>query len=106
MHADLNYEYPLRTGIAINPTIAGYGILKPDTLSLAKIADSKRRQRRWSTRSALTIEFVSVTDLQPRPARGRSIIISGQDTGVCNRHFGCGGCGVSARKFGASGSNW
>jgi iron(III) transport system substrate-binding protein len=42
MHADLNYEYPLRTGIAINPTIAGYGILKPDTLSLAKIADSKK----------------------------------------------------------------
>ena len=42
MHADLNYEYPLRAGIAINPTIAGYGTLKPDTLSLAKIADSKK----------------------------------------------------------------
>jgi iron(III) transport system substrate-binding protein len=42
MHADLNYEYPLRAGIAINPTIAGYGTLKPDPLSLAKIADSKK----------------------------------------------------------------
>jgi iron(III) transport system substrate-binding protein len=42
MHADLNYEYPLRAGIAINPTISGYGTLKPDPLSLAKIADSKK----------------------------------------------------------------
>jgi iron(III) transport system substrate-binding protein len=42
MHADLNYEYPLRAGSAINPTIAGYGTLKPDPLSLAKIADSKK----------------------------------------------------------------
>ena len=42
MYADMNYEYPLRSGIAINPTIAGYGTLKPDTLSLSKIADSKK----------------------------------------------------------------
>ncbi len=25
MYADLNYEYPVRAGVAINPTIAGYG---------------------------------------------------------------------------------
>ena len=31
MYADMNYEYPVRPGIAINPTIAGYGTLKPDT---------------------------------------------------------------------------
>jgi len=43
MHADLNYEYPVRAGVAINPTIAGYGTLKPDTLPLAKIADHKRK---------------------------------------------------------------
>jgi iron(III) transport system substrate-binding protein len=42
MHADLNYEYPVRAGIAINPTIAGYGALKPDSLSLSKIADQKK----------------------------------------------------------------
>jgi iron(III) transport system substrate-binding protein len=42
MHADLNYEYPVRSGIAINPTIAGYGTLKPDTLPLSKIADQKK----------------------------------------------------------------
>jgi iron(III) transport system substrate-binding protein len=42
MYADMNYEYPIRAGIAINPTIAGYGQLKPDSLPLAKIADHKK----------------------------------------------------------------
>jgi iron(III) transport system substrate-binding protein len=42
MYADLNYEYPVRPGIAINPTIASYGPLKPDPLPLSKIADFKR----------------------------------------------------------------
>jgi iron(III) transport system substrate-binding protein len=42
MYADMNYEYPLRAGIAVNPTIAGYGALKPDALPLAKIADKKK----------------------------------------------------------------
>ncbi len=28
MHADLNYEYPIRAGVPINKTIAGYGALK------------------------------------------------------------------------------
>ena len=42
MHADLNYEYPVRSGIAINPTINGYGTLKPDALPLSKIADHKK----------------------------------------------------------------
>jgi iron(III) transport system substrate-binding protein len=42
MHADLNYEYPVRTGVAINPTIAGYGALKADTLPLSKVADFKK----------------------------------------------------------------
>ncbi len=43
IYADMNYEYPLRTGIAVNPTIAGYGTLKPDPLPLAKIADNKKK---------------------------------------------------------------
>jgi iron(III) transport system substrate-binding protein len=42
MYADINYEYPVRTGIPINKTIAGYGPLKPDPLPLAKIADNKK----------------------------------------------------------------
>jgi iron(III) transport system substrate-binding protein len=43
MYADINYEYPVRPGIAINPTIASYGPLKPDTLALSKIAENKRK---------------------------------------------------------------
>ncbi len=42
MHADLNYEYPILAGIAINPTIAGYGALKPDALPISKIAANKK----------------------------------------------------------------
>ena len=42
MYADMNYEYPVRPGIAINPTIAGYGKLNADTLPLSKIADQKK----------------------------------------------------------------
>jgi iron(III) transport system substrate-binding protein len=42
MHADLNYEYPVRPGIEINPTIAGYGKLNPDTLPISKIAEHKK----------------------------------------------------------------
>jgi iron(III) transport system substrate-binding protein len=42
MHADLNYEYPVRAGIAINPTIAGYGPLNADPMPLSKIAEYKK----------------------------------------------------------------
>jgi iron(III) transport system substrate-binding protein len=43
MYADVNYEYPLRAEIPLNPTIAGYGTLKPDPLPLAKIAEYKKK---------------------------------------------------------------
>jgi iron(III) transport system substrate-binding protein len=43
IYADANYEYPLRAGVAVNPTIAGYGALKPDPIPLAKIAEHKKR---------------------------------------------------------------
>ena len=42
MYADVNYEYPLRPGIAINPAIAAFGALKADTLPLSKIANEKK----------------------------------------------------------------
>jgi iron(III) transport system substrate-binding protein len=42
MHADLNYEYPVRPGIEINPTIAGYGRLNADAIPIANIADYKK----------------------------------------------------------------
>jgi iron(III) transport system substrate-binding protein len=43
LYADMNYEYPLRSGIAINPTIAGYGALKPDPMPISKIAEFKKK---------------------------------------------------------------
>jgi iron(III) transport system substrate-binding protein len=42
MYADLNYEYPVRAGIRINATIAGYGALTPDPLPIAKIAEHRK----------------------------------------------------------------
>ncbi|MCC6781123.1 MAG: Fe(3+) ABC transporter substrate-binding protein [Hyphomicrobiales bacterium] len=42
MHADLNYEYPVRAGIPINPTIAGYGPLKPESMPISRIAENKK----------------------------------------------------------------
>jgi iron(III) transport system substrate-binding protein len=42
IYADSNYEYPVRAGIALNPTIAGYGELKADSLPLSKIADNAK----------------------------------------------------------------
>jgi iron(III) transport system substrate-binding protein len=42
MYADMNYEYPVRAGIALNPTIAGYGPLNPDPTPMSKIAEHKK----------------------------------------------------------------
>ncbi len=42
IYADINYEYPVRTGVAVNPTIAGYGKLNPDPLPIAKIAENRK----------------------------------------------------------------
>jgi iron(III) transport system substrate-binding protein len=42
MYADMNYEYPLLSEIKVNPTIAGYGTLKADTLPLSEIAKNKK----------------------------------------------------------------
>jgi iron(III) transport system substrate-binding protein len=42
MHADLNYEYPVRIGVPINPTIAGYGKLNPDPMPISSIADKAK----------------------------------------------------------------
>ncbi len=42
LYADANYEYPVRAGVMINPTIAGYGKLNADTLPISKIAASRK----------------------------------------------------------------
>jgi iron(III) transport system substrate-binding protein len=43
LYADMNYEYPIRAGTAVNATIGSYGTLKPDALPLSQIADNKRK---------------------------------------------------------------
>jgi iron(III) transport system substrate-binding protein len=42
MYADSNYEYPVRAGVAVNPTIAGYGKLNADPLPIARIAANRK----------------------------------------------------------------
>ncbi len=42
MHADLNFEYPIRAGVPINATIAAFGTLNPDAMPLASIADKSK----------------------------------------------------------------
>jgi iron(III) transport system substrate-binding protein len=42
LYADLNFEYPIRPGIALNPTVAGYGPLKADPLPIARIGENKK----------------------------------------------------------------
>ena len=42
IYADMNFEYPLRAGVALNPTIASYGALKPDAMPLVKIMEFKK----------------------------------------------------------------
>jgi iron(III) transport system substrate-binding protein len=43
MHADVNYEYPIRAGVPINKTIAGYGALTADAVPLAQIASNRKK---------------------------------------------------------------
>jgi iron(III) transport system substrate-binding protein len=42
IYADMNYEYPIKAGVALNPTIAAYGKLNPDALPIAKIAEHRK----------------------------------------------------------------
>lgn len=42
VYADANYEYPVRAGIAVNPTIAGYGKLNADPMPISKIAANRK----------------------------------------------------------------
>ena len=55
MYADLNYEYPVRAGVAVNPTIAGYGSSSPIRCRSHRSPQTRRPQPSWSTRSASTI---------------------------------------------------
>ncbi len=42
VYADVNYEYPVRAAVPLNPTIAGYGKLDPDSTPMSKIAANRK----------------------------------------------------------------
>ncbi|MDH7799974.1 iron(III) transport system substrate-binding protein [Beijerinckia sp. GAS462] len=42
IYADINFEYPIRAGVKLNPTIADYGTLKPDAMPLVKIMEFRK----------------------------------------------------------------
>ncbi len=55
MYADMNYEYPVRAGINVNPTIAGYGQLKSPTMKAAargQVVSTNDSRTRYRTRSS------------------------------------------------------
>jgi iron(III) transport system substrate-binding protein len=41
--ANVNYEYPVRPGVAVNPLIASFGELKPDAMAMADVARARKR---------------------------------------------------------------
>ncbi len=43
LYARMNYEYPVRSGAAVEPIIASLGALKPDSLDLVTIARNRRQ---------------------------------------------------------------
>jgi iron(III) transport system substrate-binding protein len=42
MYADVNYEYPVRSGIEINKVVASYGVLKADAMPISKVAEHRK----------------------------------------------------------------
>lgn len=42
LYAELVYEYPVKAGIALDPTVASFGTLKPDTIALADVAQYRK----------------------------------------------------------------
>jgi iron(III) transport system substrate-binding protein len=43
LYASMNYEYPVKKGIAVDPTVQSFGELKIDPLALSEIAKFKKR---------------------------------------------------------------
>lgn len=42
LHAALVYEYPIKSGVALDPAVALFGALKPDTIALADVAQYRK----------------------------------------------------------------
>jgi iron(III) transport system substrate-binding protein len=42
LYAATNYEYPVRAGVALDPVVASFGKLKPDTTPLSEVAKNRK----------------------------------------------------------------
>lgn len=42
IYASVNFEYPVRAGVALDPTVASFGPLKPDPMALTDIARNRK----------------------------------------------------------------
>jgi iron(III) transport system substrate-binding protein len=42
LYARVNFEYPVRQGVALDPTVASFGLLKPDLTPLTEIAKHRK----------------------------------------------------------------
>ena len=42
-YASMNYEYPVKDGVEVDPTVAAWGELDPDPLALSEIAANKKK---------------------------------------------------------------
>lgn len=43
LYARANYEYPVKAGVALDPVVASFGVLQPDTLPLTEIARFRKQ---------------------------------------------------------------
>lgn len=41
--ADVNYEYPIRPGVAVNPLIQSFGALKPDAMAISAVGKARAK---------------------------------------------------------------
>jgi len=41
-YAKINYEYPVKPGVSVDPMMESFGPLRPDTLSIATIAKNRQ----------------------------------------------------------------
>ena len=57
LYARANFEYPVKPGAKVDPIIAAFGTLNPDSVPLTEVGETPRaRQPTWSTRWASTTD--------------------------------------------------
>jgi iron(III) transport system substrate-binding protein len=52
MYASMNFEYPVKAGIALDPVVTSFGTLKPDQMPISEIAKNKTKAAEIVDRAA------------------------------------------------------